>query len=46
MATKVFFGWSGERSGKLAGIMRDWIPKVIQDVEPWLSAKDLDKGAN
>lgn len=42
---KVFISWSGHRSGALAEALHAWLPLVIQDVEPWLSRKDLDKGA-
>src|SRR5689334_7727654 len=42
---KVFISWSGERSGKLAEALREWLPLVLQGVELWLSRNDLDKGA-
>jgi TIR domain-containing protein len=41
---KVFLSWSGERSRAIAEAMREWIPNVIQAVEPWMSAEDVDKG--
>jgi hypothetical protein len=41
---KVFIGWSGARSQALAVALRDWIPLVLQYVEPWLSEKDIDAG--
>jgi len=45
MAMKLFISWSGERSRKLAQNLRTWIPKIIQDVDPWMSDEDLDKGS-
>jgi hypothetical protein len=42
---KVFISWSGEASNQLALALADWIPKVLQGVEPFVSSKDIDKGA-
>ena len=42
---KLFISWSGEKSRKLAEIIRNWIPSVIQAVEPYFSPDDIDKGA-
>lgn len=42
---KVFIGWGGDRS-KAAGIaLRDWLPRVIQGVRPWMSEIDIGAGA-
>ncbi|MCE5336694.1 MAG: TIR domain-containing protein [Desulfobacteraceae bacterium] len=43
---KIFISWSGQRSGRVAEILRDWLKKVIQAAEPWLSRADIEKGAN
>ncbi len=42
---KVFISWSGERSKLVAELLDDWIQCVIQAVSPWMSSKDIDRGA-
>lgn len=42
---KVFISWSGERSRRIAEILHEWLPNVIQAVVPWMSASDIDVGA-
>ncbi|UFH34928.1 toll/interleukin-1 receptor domain-containing protein [Flavobacterium acetivorans] len=42
---KVFISWSGERSRKVAELLDDWLQCVIQAAEPWMSSKDIDRGA-
>lgn len=42
---KVFISWSGNRSKKVALIFRDWLPTVIQAIEPFVSSEDIEKGA-
>lgn len=41
---KVFISWSGERSGRLATALQQWIPRVIQAVSPWLSSGSIEPG--
>jgi hypothetical protein len=41
---KVFMSWSGERSRFIAEIFYRWLPTVIQNLEPWMSEHDIDKG--
>lgn len=41
---KVFISWSGERSQVLAQALREWLPLVLDYVEPWLSEADVAAG--
>lgn len=40
----VFIGWSGTGSKELASCLREWLPKVIKDIKPWMSKMDIDAG--
>ena len=36
--------WSGKRSKAVANALREWLPLVLQYVEPWVSDKDIAAG--
>jgi len=42
---KVFISWSGALSRKLAEALRNWLPAVLQSVEPYFTPDDIEKGA-
>ena len=43
---KIFISWSGEQSREMAEALRDWIPDVLPEAEPWMSVADIspDRG--
>jgi hypothetical protein len=41
---KLFICWAGERSKEIATFLHDWLPKVHQNIEPFMSAEDIGKG--
>lgn len=43
---KIFISHSGEKSTAIAKALRDWLPRVIQVIKPWMSAEDIGKGAS
>jgi hypothetical protein len=45
MSTNLFISWSGKLSQAVAAAIHEWIPSVIQSVDPFLSSEDIDKGA-
>ena len=42
---KVFLSWSGSQSKALALQLHEWLPQVIQDLDPWFSEKDITAGS-
>ena len=41
---KVFISWSGTLSEKLGESIRNWLPNVIQSLNPYFTPSDVDKG--
>lgn len=42
---KVFISWSKNQSHKVALALKEWLPTIIQTVDPYVSSEDTDKGA-
>lgn len=44
---KVFLSWSGigSRSEAVASLLNEWLPCVIQALNPWISTQDIDQGS-
>ena len=40
---KVFIRWSGERSKAVAEALQEWLRRVVQAVDPWISS-EMTKG--
>jgi len=41
---KVFLSWSGDLSQTIAQALHEWLPFVLQAVEPWMSSADIEVG--
>lgn len=41
----VFLSWSGPRSKSAAEAFCEWLPQIIQNVKPFYSPNDIEKGA-
>ena len=42
---KVFISWSGEPSRKAAVVLQEWLPSVIQAVDPFVSSESIRTGS-
>ena len=41
---KVFISWSGDKSKAVAEQLKDWLPQIINLLDPWISFEDIGKG--
>ena len=41
----VFLGWSGPASEKVATVFREYLPAMIQALDPFMSKEDISKGS-
>ncbi|MFJ5638453.1 toll/interleukin-1 receptor domain-containing protein [Streptomyces sp. NPDC093223] len=42
---KVFLSWSGDRAKAMAEYLHDWLPDVIQAIDPWVSSQSISQGS-
>ncbi len=42
---KIFTSWSGDKSHRMALVLKDWLPTVIQECDLYVSSTDIDKGS-
>lgn len=41
---KIFISWSGDLSREITKVIRTWIPKIFDRVDPWMSDIDVEAG--
>ncbi|MCZ4570351.1 hypothetical protein AS590_25865 [Prescottella equi] len=41
---KIFISWSGDLSREITKVIRRWIPKIFDRVDPWMSDIDVEAG--
>src|SRR5690554_5563070 len=42
---KVFISWSGEVSRQIGEAIKEWLPAVLQNVKPYFTPNDIEKGS-
>lgn len=42
---KIFISWSGTLSKQIGEVFKDWLPGVLQNVKPYFTPSDIDKGS-
>lgn len=42
---KVFISWSGNLSKEIGEAIKDWLPAVLQNVKPYFTPNDIEKGS-
>ncbi len=42
---RVFISWSGETAKSVATALYEWLPFVIHELDPWVSAESIDVGS-
>ena len=40
----IFVSWAGRDSHAIALVLRQWLPRVLPFVRPWVSSEDIRKG--
>ncbi|WP_349879183.1 toll/interleukin-1 receptor domain-containing protein [Micromonospora sp. HUAS YX12] len=41
---KVFVSWSSEPARSIARVLYNWLPTVVQHVDPWMSDEEIESG--
>ena len=41
---RVFLSWSGEQSLAVAKALREWLPYINAEIQPWISGTDITPG--
>lgn len=41
---KIFISWSGELAKQCTKVLREWLPKMFDHIDPWASEVDIDAG--
>lgn len=42
---KVFISWSGNLSKEIGESIKDWLPAVLQNIKPYFTPNDIEKGS-